>query len=109
MSKSTVTTVTAAEARAFLREPKRFAALSAEAQATVAEGAKGRLHPEAVALHNRRRRTRQYVTGATKDASAAAKALRAEAEAVAKRNGLTVGKRGPIPTAVKEVMAQSKD
>jgi hypothetical protein len=90
-------TVTAASLRAYFRaDPKRVARLSAEAQVTVAEGARGKVHPEAVKVHNRFRKV-QYVQGASKDATAqaheAAKALRAEAAAA----GFPVGKRGPLP------------
>jgi len=92
-------TVTATDLRNFYRaDPKRMARLSPEAQRTVAEGARGRVHPEAVADHNKRRKV-QYVTGASgvaRDAQKAqAKALRAEAA----RAGFTVGKRGPLPKA----------
>lgn len=103
MSKST-TVVTAREVREFFRaESKRLSALSPEAQATVREGARGRLHPEAVKVHNSRRRTRQYVLGASGEQAAAAKALRADLVS----KGLA-GKRGPLPAATKESLAQSK-
>ena len=101
MTKPTVTT---ADLRAYFNaDPKRLAALSPEARKTVekdSEGRspKGRVHPEARALHNQRRKV-QYVEGATATAKAAqrdaAKALRASAAAA----GVTVGKRGPLPKA----------
>lgn len=104
MSKST-TVVTAREVREFFRsDAKRMGRLSAEAQATVREGARGRLHPQAVKEHNARRRTRQYVLGATKEAQAAKAAQR---EAAAKA-GIPVGKRGPLSKAAKAALAQSK-
>lgn len=105
MSKSNVSKVTAREVREFFRaEPKRFDALSPEAQATVREGARGRLHPQAVKVHNTRRRTRQYVLGASKEAAAAKAAQRAQAAEA----GFPVGKRGPLSKAAKEALAQSK-
>lgn len=98
-------TVTAAEVRNFFREDaKRLDALSPAARVTVAEGARGRLHPEAVKVHNTRRRTRQYVLGASKDAVAAQRGLRAAAAEA----GVSVGKRGPLSKAAREVLAQSK-
>lgn len=104
MSKST-TVVTAREVREFFRaDAKRMTALKPEAQATVAEGARGRLHPQAIALHNSRRKTRQYVLGATKAAVATQRGLRAEAA----KAGVPVGKRGPLSKAAKEALAQSK-
>lgn len=103
MSKSTVT-VTAADLRAFFRsEPKRMQALSPEARKTVEAGARGKVHPEAIKVHNSRRRTRQYVVGATKAETAARKEQR---QALIEK-GLA-GKRGPLPKAVKESLAQSK-
>lgn len=101
MSKSTVT---AREVREFFRaEAKRMSALSPEAQATVAEGARGRLHPQAVKVHNSRRRTRQYVLGASTEAARE----QAEARRAAQEAGLT-GKRGPLSRKAQEFLAQSK-
>lgn len=92
MSKS-VTVVTAREVREFFAaDAKRFNSLSEAAQVTVAQGARGRLHPEAVKVHNQRRRTRQYVTGA----SGAAKAATAAERQSLKDAGIAVGKRGPL-------------
>lgn len=100
MTKPTVDT---AAVRAFYRaDAKRIARLSPEAQKTVTEGARGRLHPEAIKDHNSRRKV-QYVLGTT---SAAAKAkVEARAELVSK--GLA-GKRGPLSKATKEILAQPK-
>lgn len=112
MSKSTaVKPVTAREVRVFLSaDPKRLAALSPEARATVepdAEGRfpKGRLHREAVKVHNQRRRTAQYVSGATKAANTAAKEQAVALRAQAVKAGYTVGARGPLP---KEFLASLK-
>lgn len=97
--------VTAREVREFFRaDAKRMNALSPEARVTVAEGARGRLHPEAVKVHNTRRRTRQYVLGASKAEGVAKAALRAKAAEA----GIPVGKRGPLSKAAREVLAQSK-
>lgn len=99
MSKSTVT---AADVREFFRaDEKRLARLSPEAAATVREGARGRLHPEAIKVHNSRRRTRQYVLGASGAAVAARKQARADLAA----KGVAVGKRGPLS---KEALAVLK-
>jgi hypothetical protein len=104
-----VRTATAADLRSFFRaDPKRMEALSPEAQVTVREGARGKVHPEAVALHNKRRRTVQYVTGATKATASAAKAEAQAQRAAAAKAGHTVGKRGPLPKAFRESLAQSK-
>lgn len=91
------TKVTAREVREFFQaSEKRMAALSPEAQHTVREGARGRLHAEAVKVHNQRRRTRQYETGASREAAynqrVEAQSLRAQAQAA----GFT-GTRGPLP------------
>lgn len=103
MSKSTVT---AREVREFFRaDEKRLSALSPEARSTVEAGARGRLHPEAVEVHNKRRRTRQYTTGASKEAAAKAATEAKAAREAAAAAGFTVGKRGPLPKAF---LAQSK-
>ena len=108
MNKS-ITTVTAADVRDFYRaDEKRMARLSPEAQATVREGAKGRLHAEAVEDHNKRRRTRRYTLGASTVAASAAKAEAAALRVAAAEAGVTVGKRGPLPKAAKQALAQSK-
>lgn len=103
MSKSTVT---AAEVREFYRaDEKRMARLSPEAQATVREGSRGRLHAEVVKDHNKSRRTRQYVSGASNAAKAEAVAQAQALRAQAAEAGFTVGKRGPLP---KEFLATLK-
>lgn len=102
MSKST-TIVTAADVREFFRaDAKRLNALSPEAQATVKAGARGRLHPEAVKVHNSRRRTRQYALGASGEAVAK---RAAERKALAEA-GIPVGKRGPLNAAAKEALSK---
>ena len=101
MSKATVT---AGEVREFFRaDAKRMEALSPEAQATVKEGARGRLHAEAVKVHNTRRRTRQYVLGASK----AVTAEKAAERAALRERGLA-GERGPLSRKAQEFLAQSK-
>lgn len=101
MPKST-TVVTAREVREFFRaEPKRMARLSTEAAATVSAGARGRLHPEVIAEHNKRRNGRTYVLGASGEAVAERKAAREALRA----SGVKVGLRGPLS---KEALAQSK-
>lgn len=108
MNKST-TTVTAADVRAFFQaDAKRLAVLSPEARKTVEQGARGRLHAEAVEVHNKRRRTRTYTLGASTVAAEAAKAEAAALRVAAAEAGVTVGKRGPLPKAAKQALAQSK-
>ena len=103
MRKSTAAP-TAADVRATLRgNEKRLARLSPEAQATLREGARGRLHPEAIKEFNKGRKPeRQYVLGATTAATENRKAARA---ALAKA-GVEVGKRGPLNAAAKDALAQ---
>lgn len=73
-----ITAVSAFAVREFFNaDPKRLAALSPEARHTVEvrEGGKfprGRLHREAVAVHNKRRKV-QYVQGTPKPVKAASK------------------------------------
>lgn len=104
-------TVTAAAVRSFYNaDPKRLARLSDEARRTVllvdGKAPKGRLHPEVIEDHNKRRKV-QYVTGATKAAQAKAKA-----EATALRDQAAAagfkGKRGPLPKAFRESLAATK-
>lgn len=96
--------VTAATVRSFYRSnEKRFDRLSPEAQVTVREGARGRLHPEVMKDYNRGRKN-QYALGNSGAVKAQAKADR---EALAQA-GVAVGKRGPLSAAAKEVLAQSK-
>lgn len=86
--------VTAADVRSFYRASQsKFDALSPEAQRTVAAGARGRLHPEAVKGFNKGRKShRRYVLGASK----AAVAAKAQARADLAAKGVVVGKRGPL-------------
>ncbi len=102
MSNSTSTvvrTVTAREVRAyFAADPKRVEALPEAARVSVAEGARGRIHPAAVALHNKRRKV-AYSTGATKVSVARAKVAAAALRTQAAAAGFTVGDRGPLPKA----------
>jgi hypothetical protein len=98
MSKNTVT---AADLRAYFNaDAKRLAVLSPEARKTVefnAEGKapRGRIHAEAVKVHNQRRKV-QYVTGATKAAVASQKEAATKAREAARKAGLPVGNRGPL-------------
>jgi hypothetical protein len=99
------TLVTAADVRAFFQaDPKRMAALTPEAAHTVAPKSRGNLHPEAIALHNKRRRNVEYVKGASKAAAAKASAEAKALRAAAAKAGHTAT-RGPIP---KSVLAQVK-
>ena len=106
MSKRTVSVVrpTAADVRAFYRaNPARLAKLPEDAQRTLAEGARGRLSPKVIADYNKGRKPeRQYVLGAGKAQKAEAAALREKAVAMG------AGKRGPLPKAVREALAQPK-
>lgn len=103
MSKPTATAPTAATVREFFRgNEKRLARLSEAAAATVAVGARGRLHPQVIANYNRGRKPeRQYVLGAT----SAAKAAKAAQRDALREAGVAVGARGPLS---KEALAQTK-
>ena len=103
MAKSTVTAPTAASVREFYRSnEKRMGRLSPEAQATLAEGARGRLHPQVISDYNRGRKPeRRYVLGATRKAGEA----RAAARAKAAEAGVPVGKRGPLSKAAKAALS----
>lgn len=101
MSKSTVSP-TASDVRSFFAaNPARVAKFKTDkARHTVADGARGRLHPEVIASYNKGRKPeRQYVLGQGKANKAAAASLRAEVVA------LGGGLRGPI---AKEILAQVK-
>lgn len=105
-------TVTAAALRSFFNaDPKRLAALSPEARKTVeyvdGKAPKGRLHREAVEVHNKRRKV-QYVTGATKDATGEARAQALTARVQAFEKGLAVGRRGPLSKEAKQVLGLTK-
>lgn len=106
-------TVTAAALRSFFNaDAKRLATLSPAARKTVefdSEGRapKGRIHAEAVKVHNQRRKV-QYVTGTTKEATNTAKAEAKAAREAALAAGVTVGKRGPLSKAAKAALAVEK-
>lgn len=91
--------VTAAAVRNYFRaDEARMSRLSEAAQRTVREGARGRLHSEAVKAFNAKRRTdRRYVLGATSTATSEAKAKAAAAREALRAQGLKVGARGPLP------------
>lgn len=106
-------TVTAAALRNFFNaDAKRLAGLSPEARKTVefdSEGRapKGRIHAEAVKVHNQRRKV-QYVTGATKEAVTISKESAKSAREAAAKAGVTVGKRGPLSKAAKAALSVPK-
>lgn len=106
MAKATLSAPTAADVRALFRSnAARLDRLSPEAQATVREGARGRLHPEAIKEFNKGRKAhRRYVLGASGAAKAQAKAQR---EALVKA-GVAVGKRGPLNAEAKAALATVK-
>lgn len=104
--------VTAAAVRAFFNaDPKRLAALSPEARRTVEQvegkSPRGRLHPEAVAVHNKRRKV-AYVTGASNAADADAKAEALTLRVKAFESGEAVGARGPLSKAAKVALGIAK-
>lgn len=94
---------TAAQVRSYLRaRPEKVAALSPEAQATVAEGARGRLHQDAVKVYNAKRaKSKRYVLGASKSAEAQRQADRAR---LRKAGLLGENARGPLSKAAKEFL-----
>ena len=95
----TAKTVTAADVRAFYRaDEKRMARLSPEAQKTVAEGARGKVSPEAIKGFNSKRRTdRRYVVGVSRQAALAHRAeVQARREAL-RAQGVKVADRGRLP------------
>lgn len=96
-------TVTAGQVRDYFNaDPKRLAALSEDARKTVerveGKSPRGRLAPEAVALHNKRRKV-AYESGASNAAKAAAKEQAASLRAAAREAGFEVGSKGPLPKA----------
>lgn len=104
MSKSTVTTVTTSDLRDwFNADPKRIAALPEGDRRTVlivdGKYPRGRVAKSAVTLHNQRRRTKVYTTGATKAAVAAQQAEAARIRKAASDAGVKVGTRGPVSKA----------
>jgi hypothetical protein len=96
MSKS-ATAPLASDLRAYYRaDEKRMARLSGPAAATVKPGARGRIHPEAIA--KARGKVAAYTPGATKEATAAARARAAKVRSDLRAKGVNVGTRGPLPT-----------
>lgn len=96
----TARTVTTREVRDFYQaKPERMARLSPEARKTVEPGARGSLHPEVIADHNRVRRTVTYTPGATKVAAAESKARAKALRDAAQAAGFQVGRRGRLPKA----------
>lgn len=102
----TVSAVTAATVRDYFRaDEKRMGRLSPEAQATVREGARGRLHAQAIKEFNSKRKPhRRYTLGATK-----AEVARKEQERLALRKaGVAVGARGPLSKEARAALATPK-
>lgn len=98
--------VTAATVRDYFRAgAKRMGRLSPEAQATVKDGARGRLHAQAIKEFNSKRKPhRRYVLGATK-----AETARREQERLALRKaGVAVGQRGPLSKEARAALSQPK-
>lgn len=93
--------VTASVLRERLRaDSKRTSGLSEAALHTIREGARGQVHPDAIAAYNKGRKPAQrYVKGATGAARAEAKAAAAALREQAVKAGVQVGKRGPLPKA----------
>lgn len=88
----------------FRTDEARMARLSPEAQATVREGAKGRLHAQAVKEFNSKRRAhRRYVLGAT----TAHTKVTAEQRAMLREAGLA-GKRGPLSKEARAYLSVPK-
>jgi hypothetical protein len=99
--------VTAAVVRSKMQgDTKRLSGLSEKALHTLAEGARGRLHPDVITAYNKGRKPNQrYVLGATRQATIAAKAEATALREKARAQGIEVGTRGPLP---KSVLAQVK-
>lgn len=98
---------TTAELRAYYQaDPKRVARLSEKAAHTVKKGARGRVHPEAVA--KARGKVAAYKVGNSKSVAQAAHDEAKGIREAARKAGLTVGERGPLPAAVKALSATSK-
>jgi hypothetical protein len=98
---------TAAALRAYYQaDPKRIARLSEKAAHTVRKGARGHVHPEAVA--KARGAVKAYAVGNSKKVSQAAHDEAKSIREAARQAGLTVGERGPLPAAVKALASTSK-
>jgi len=95
-------TLTAADVRAYFRaKPERLSALSEAAQHTVAEGARGKVHPDAIKAFNaKRRKDSRYVVGASKVVAEKSKADAQARRAALAAAGHKVGTRGPLPKAL---------
>lgn len=102
---------TAANVRNFFNaDPKRLDALSPAARHTVevveGKSPRGRIHPEAVALHNRRKPKAKYVVAVSEgtQARAKAKADAAALRAKARKAGFEVKDRGRLPKAFTDTL-----
>lgn len=107
------TQVTASDLRTYFNaDARRLAKLSDKARKTVekVDGRfpKGQVHPEAIDLHNKTRRTVEYTRGATAALRTAAKADAVALRERAKAAGFEVGDRGPLPKAAREALATAK-
>lgn len=115
MSKSTaVKSIDAANLRAYFNaDPKRLALLDAadpkgKARKSVeyvdGKAPRGQVSPIAIAVNNKRRPTAQYVRGNSGTLAAQAKADALALRDKAAAQGLTVGKRGPLPNEVRKAL-----
>jgi hypothetical protein len=102
--------ITAALVRETLRSNEaKFSTLSPAAQHTLREGARGKVHPDAIALFNKGRKAdRRYAVGASKAVSAQAKESAQALRESAAKAGFEVGARGPLPQAAKVALGLSK-
>lgn len=106
MTKTTTApkSATAGDVRNYFNgDAKRLSALSPEARKTVealpgGKMPRGRLHKEAVALHNKRRKV-QYATGNTNAARTKAKADAVALREQAREAGFAVADKGRVPKA----------
>lgn len=96
MSKQTVPA--SAVVSYFRSNEKALGLLSEKTQTTIRnEKRRGQLPAEAIAVFNKRHRTKEYAKGATGTLTAAAKAeAQAQREAL-RSQGVAVGARGPLP------------
>jgi hypothetical protein len=99
--------VTASDVRTYFRsEAKRMGTLSEAAQVTVKEGARGKVHPEAVKKFNsKRRKDARYEVGNSnivRDAHQSTRATLREAGLLGEKA------RGPLSPAAKQYLAQNK-
>ena len=106
-SNRSVVNPTAADVRAFYREdPKRVERLPEDARASVAPGARGRLHPDVETDYNKGRKAdRQYAVG---EGRAQREAAQAQRKALKEAGLLGEKARGPLSQAAKAHLATLK-